>query len=662
MRKKIEKRKKTEKKHEKIQGMGIRQRLLISFGLISLLPLMIVGVFIFVFASNALEEEVSLKVEESAHLHMETIDRFIFERMNDIETLVQSHNLSSNNPSTSDVSFLVNSYTYFDRFEYVDADAISESASVDPSESMLSDIVYDQRLNDYVLNFYQEIGADQFLVGTMSISHIWQEVNAIVSETSTVELINREGEKLADTVSTASVTEEDSVATLDYDSPLYQSIETLDAQANGVFDLEASNGVDSLIGYSTSQGYGDYQGNDWILLVSESKAAILQSIETLQMILLSVAGITLVLVIIITYLIAQSIARQVKYLSNVASNVSKGDLTQSIQLKAKSEIKQLSDALIVMVKELNQMVTQSKAVSTTIDNQSSALKKRSEELSTGLEQVARTIHELAKGAESEAYYTTEMTEKTRDLEQAVTVIKEETNHLTTHADDVKKITTDGINQMTRSVSQMGAINTDVVESNTRMDALNLKTQAVEQLTTLINDISAQTNLLALNAAIEAARAGEAGKGFSVVADEIRKLAEQVSDSAVEIQTVVKEMTAESTLVKASLTETELEAEKGMAELKTMQGYFTKINEQIKQINQSVAVVDQKVDGIQGQTESIHSGIQDISAISEESLASIEETTAIIEQQKTSAQQLNEDADQLKIQAFELDQSMKSFEL
>src|SRR5690625_7272485 len=100
------------------------------------------------------------------------------------------------------------------------------------------------------------------------------------------------------------------------------------------------------------------------------------------------------------------------------------------------------------------------------------------------------------------------------------------------------MTNDGSLLMESSTKQMAIIDQIVHEAVEKVEGLDVHSQQISELVSVIQDIADQTNLLALNAAIEAARAGEHGQGFAVVADEVRKLAEEVSFSVTDITIIV----------------------------------------------------------------------------------------------------------------------------
>ena len=128
-----------------------------------------------------------------------------------------------------------------------------------------------------------------------------------------------------------------------------------------------------------------------------------------------------------------------------------------------------------------------------------------------------------------------MTELLQEVGQ-ISVSNEEMLHAT---DGVRNLVTKGSAVVLNVATQMDTIHTTFKETTEIMNNMAKHSDEIQNITSMITDISEQTNLLALNAAIEAARAGEYGKGFAVVAEEVRKLAEQSKNSASEIDSMVQ---------------------------------------------------------------------------------------------------------------------------
>jgi methyl-accepting chemotaxis protein len=225
---------------------------------------------------------------------------------------------------------------------------------------------------------------------------------------------------------------------------------------------------------------------------------------------------------------------------------------------------------------------------------------------------------------------------------------------------------------TRRTVQEGLETIDVLSGNVKdtvditnevivgIQEMEESTRAIETIVSVINDIAAQTNLLSLNASIEAARAGDAGKGFSVVADEIRKLADQSVESVNQIRDIVQAigMKTDHTVTVARRAEDVVSLQE--KSLEDAVGAFKDIEDQVGVLIGSIDNISGGVENIMGsKTESINS-IQDISAVSQETAATTEEVTNIARRQMEAVQALNDAATNLENNAKELEKAIGLF--
>lgn len=671
--------------------MGIRGRLMLSFSMISILTILLIGVIVYTISRAALEQEVGNKVEENARLHMEKLDRFMYERTKELKQLASLDQikiplLTGESIKQSFLDEQLDLLTYYDALTIIDHEYNVQGGTksttatdfntlkyylddIQISGQGYSEILFDQQLNDYVMMFYVPIFEANELIATLeaafNMAYIWDDINAIVAEQTVVELVNQQGDKIADTVSAATgqgEEESNPVKKLDTDSTLFNTVEELQQGDSGVINGQSSQQQEALIGYAASAGYRDFPGNDWVLLVSEAKDIALVSISQLRLYLMIVAVVILLVLLLSATLVSRHLSLPLLNLKTVALKIAEGKLNEPISIKGDIEIQDLAFAMETMVTNLRETLKQTEAASARVQVQSEYLGKSSQELQSGSEQIASTMQEIAAGAESQACASTEMAHSSQQLAANLQIVQQRSTILHQTANQVEGLASAGLKQMNQTFNQIGKVNSDVKQAVHQITTLNEKTIEVAKLTDIINSITEQTNLLALNAAIESARAGEAGRGFTVVANEIRKLAEQVSRSAIDISKVIKAMQKESTALESVLYLTAQQTNQGMTDVKDTKIFFDDITAEISAMNQSISDVTASIGNIKENGHKLNTGMNQIATTAEESSAGIEEIAASTQQQRNVIDNLNQQASELAQLSSHLQSMVHKFSL
>lgn len=219
-----------------------------------------------------------------------------------------------------------------------------------------------------------------------------------------------------------------------------------------------------------------------------------------------------------------------------------GDLTQEIKVNSKDEIAELANALNLFLSNLRVII---KEVKTTAENTlgiNEVISVNLNELMENVQEVSSTTEEISAGMQETAASAEEIASTTQEVERAVQSIAEKSQE---GAEAAGEINIRAIETKDMVIEAQNKANNIFVQTKAELEKAINDSKVVEQINILsqaIMEITAQTNLLALNAAIEAARAGEAGRGFSVVAEEIRKLAEQSKETVIQIQNITEKVT------------------------------------------------------------------------------------------------------------------------
>nr|WP_138419540.1 HAMP domain-containing methyl-accepting chemotaxis protein [Aquibacillus sediminis] len=393
--------------------------------------------------------------------------------------------------------------------------------------------------------------------------------------------------------------------------------------------------------------------------VSEAKAS--QELTLLVLIAAMVAAIIIGVVLIVV--VSRVVSRNLNEVVQVSDQIADGNLTvEAIQYDGKDEIGRLGESVNTMGQNLKGMIQQISEISETVSGQSEELTQSANEVKQGSEQIASTMEELSTGSETQANNASDLSSVMDSFTSKMQEANANGEEIYQSSNDVLGMTGDGAQLMEQSVKQMATIDQIVQDAVEKVNGLDAQSKQITKLVSVIKDIADQTNLLALNAAIEAARAGEHGKGFAVVADEVRKLAEQVGSSVSDITGIVGSIQQESSNVAESLLEGYQEVEKGSKQMDTTGKTFKEIESAVQEMVANIQTVTDNLSSMSANSQEMSASIQEIASVSEQSAAGVEQTSASVQQSNGSMEEIAASSDELAQLAEKLNGLVRQFKI
>jgi methyl-accepting chemotaxis protein len=369
-----------------------------------------------------------------------------------------------------------------------------------------------------------------------------------------------------------------------------------------------------------------------------------------------IAAIAIILGAAIVSFVASRFTKPILLVAKKLNTVANGDFTvEPVKIKSKDEVGELAGDFNNMVSSMRQLISQVHLSTEKVAASSKELTMSAEQTSKTTEQITNDIQESASGADEQQSMLQKTMTSLEEISVGVQRIAESSSLIAESSADTTETAGLGEIAVQNTVKQMNSISISVHESDAVIKLLDQKTQKINEMLSVITDIANQTNLLALNAAIEAARAGEHGRGFSVVAQEVRKLADQSNQSSGQIANLIDEMQQDMSQSIQTMGRVKEEVRSGLQianeterrfnDIVMSTGQISQQIEELASITQEISASVQEV-SVSGENVAniakIASGnSQNIAASAEEQLASMEEVTVLATTLSKMAEDLQE---------------------
>jgi methyl-accepting chemotaxis protein WspA len=368
------------------------------------------------------------------------------------------------------------------------------------------------------------------------------------------------------------------------------------------------------------------------------KTSLDRGIETAHkttLIIVFLALFVLVAVSLFAYFVIRDITRPLQQLVVLSDRLAGGDLTINVPFEdRRDELGVLMSSFNGMVSNLNRIVSQ--------------VQKSGVQVNTSINQISVTGREQQTAAQAIADTTSDIGETANRISTTSQELVNMMSDAFTVTEDTTRLASQGQAGLTRMRDTMQQITEAASLIHTKLDVLNEKAGNINLVITTITKIADRTNLLSLNAAIEAEKAGEYGRGFSVVATEIRRLADQTTKATNDIELMVKEMQAAVTTGVLAMNKYSDEVKDGASDVRQISEQLDQIIQQVQALTPRFELVNEGVNSHATGGQQISDSLAQLSRTVKQTARSLEESNGAIEHLKEAAYGLRDGVSRFKL--------------
>lgn len=378
--------------------------------------------------------------------------------------------------------------------------------------------------------------------------------------------------------------------------------------------------------------------------------------------LLSIFIISIIVFGFIIRILFSKLIKPISKINLAIEKLTEGDLTEKLEISSEDEIGNLAS-------NVNRFMEDFKSIIERMNTLSESIKISGEELHFAIEQINEGVQETTREIDSVNKQSIEISKSIHNIADLVESIIQSTYDIAEGCNNANEAGLKAVKQAVNGEKALQEAEMAMQNMLKSMDnilgtvnTLNESSKQIKDIVAVISTISEQTNLLALNAAIEAARAGEYGRGFSVVAEEIRKLAEQSKTSANEIKNIINLILASVKESVNAINEGNKIVQEEQEKFVILREHFNNIIKNSRTVSELIDVVAVSAESQAAQIEVISTNVNNITTMIDATAASIETINASSQEQTAAIEQIGSAAERMYNQAVEFDNVVKKFKI